>query len=262
MEVEYDDMKLNNEQVAVTFPVSFCIIASVKDFRTDFQRCVESLPINSEVCVLLNRTGETDKLTDVEYQFVNGRKIVIREWVHTDFSFAKARNLCHDIATNDWVMWIDCDEVLAEAQHEGIGDIPALMQGGVGGIMCGQASMTHTNKVLSGGTDDDIEYHNIMQCRIYRRSTGALWEGRCHEQIAQSIQDAGYSVRHSTITVIHNGYSVDKVSLQNKLRRNVKLLTLEMAERGYNDSTLSKYYAVVLSRELSAYIKHGLHESQ
>lgn len=254
-------LPLNNEVTDITFPVSFCVIASDADFRGSFKRCLESLPENSEVCVLLNRKAEAESLSEPQTEYVNGRRLIVQVWQHTDFSFATARNYAHDLATNDWVMWMDCDEVLAVAQHEGIGDIPDMMPKGVGAVMAGQASMSHAKKIFESGLDTDIEYVNFMQCRLYKRSTGAKWEGRCHEQIAQSISEAGFSFRHSTITIIHNGYSVDKQSLQNKIVRNVKLLLAEVAERGLDGSDLSKYYASVLNRELSAYVKYNIQQT-
>lgn len=234
-----------------TYAAAFCIIATPKDVTPDrLQLCLSTLPKNAQVCILLNSEGAEESLSPIDVDTRERQTIRSREWKWKkgQFSFAKARNLCHEMATKDWAFWIDCDELLCEAQHDGIEYATAAHGGGVGGFHCGQASMTRYTTLASGG---DPEYINIKQLRLYRLGCGFAWEGHAHEQIAHSVRGAGYSVVDTTITVIHNGYSQSDAELANRLKRNAKLIGRWLYE---NDEAheLAAYYRGVYVRELSA----------
>lgn len=235
------------------FPVSFVVIASITDMNTHLQGMMRTLPSNSEVCILVNEEGDTDSLSEVDVKTTNTMVVRSRKWVYPrgEFSFAKARNYADEMATNDWVFWMDCDERLPEFQHEGIQAAATIFGGGIGGVMAGQASLSTANIEMANDQEHLGDYINIRQCRMYRRSTGARWVGRCHEQIYDSIREAGYTVRASTITIVHNGYSISRDSLLAKIKRNVALLCRTCYEFG-SAHRLSGYYRACLHRELSA----------
>ena len=240
------------DEGAGNFPCSFVVIASERDMMEHMQGMLRTLPPNAEVCVLVNGEGDEESLTDELVQTTGTMVMRSRRWTYKrgEFSFAKARNLAHEMATHDWVFWIDCDERLPEFQHHGIREA-CNFGGGIGGIMAGQASLS-TVRIHLGQDNEGIgDYVNIRQLRMYRRSTGALWVGHCHEQIYPSIVKAGYTVKASTITIVHNGYSGDAASISAKIRRNVALLCRTCHELGMNHEQAPFFYAC-LHRELNA----------
>ena len=233
-----------------TFPIAFCIIATKQDFSDHAMFMMRSLPEDAQICVLLNREGATESITDLKVQDCPKRTIRSKEWIYepNTFSFSKARNLCHELTTKEWVFWIDCDEVLAHVQHEGIKRAVEIHGGGVGGFIAGQASMSYFDKLLGA---EEATYSNISQLRLYRANCGFEWEGHAHEQIVPSIRKRGYTIVDTTITVIHNGYSGDADVLHSKLERNVTLIGRWLAENEGHD--LYKFYREIYVRDA-----HGL----
>ena len=237
-----------------SYPVSFCVIASVKDMQEHLLRMLRTIPTGAEVCILLNEQGKEDALTDVIVNADSKHIIRSRKWTYErgTFSSAKARNLAHDMATTGWIFLIDCDELLCEAQHEGIADATVLHGGGVGGFMAGQASLSVFDKELGRSTKG--EYINTAQCRMYRNKCGFTWEGHAHEQIEHQIQAEGYTLVDTTITIVHNGYTGDLDTLRGKLERNSDLIGRWLAENS-KDHALYKHYRELYARDTNALIQ-------
>jgi len=230
-----------------TFGVSFCIIAREQDFG-HLQQCMASLPESAQVCILLNAPGNADEdtITPVDVAYHEGRTVRSRKWTYPKdkFSFATARNYAGQMATCDWIFWIDCDELLAYAQHDGIRYAAFGHGPGVGGFYAAQSSMTRYDQMTGG----QCEYIAIKQLRMYRNHPALKWEGHAHEQIAQSVHDAGYSIVDTSIVVIHNGYSLDDGTLKRKLERNAALIGRWLGE--FPTHTLRRYYEDVYCREI------------
>lgn len=235
-----------------TFPVSFVIIAASKEVEDGtLQRCIGSLPNNAEVCILTNSRGDDNTITNVS-ESVGDRQIIrSRHWTcpENQFSFATARNYAQMMATKEWLFWIDCDELLAHAQHDGIAHAAISAGPGVGGYYAGQLSLSRFATILEQGAG---EYHAEKQLRLYRKHPGVYWEGHAHEQIAHRIRACGYTVVESSIGIIHNGYSLDDATLVSKVKRNYTLIGRWMHENG-DTHELSRYYRETLGRDLSAY---------
>lgn len=239
------------EPMRDTFPCSFLIIARPEDVAPGkLQLTIASLPKTAQVCILLNKEGgpDEDTITPIDVAEHDGRTIRSRLWTYPKgrFDFAAARNLCHTLSTKDWGFWIDADEMLCEAQHDGIAYATAAHGGGVGGFHCAQSSMTRYPQIMEG---KDPEYIAIKQLRLYRLNCGFRWEGYAHEQIAHSVRGAGYSIIDTTITVVHNGYSYSDAELLAKVKRNGRLIGRWLADNTERHS-LHAYYTDVYIREL------------
>lgn len=238
------------EPMRDTYPISFLIIARPEDVAPGrLQNAIKSLPKNAQVCVLLNKEGgkDEDTITEIDVAEHEFRTIRSRLWTYPkgQFDFSRARNLCHTLATKSWGFWIDCDEMLCEAQHDDIAYATYGHGGGVGGFHCCQSSMTRYPQIMEG---KDPEYIGIKQLRLYRLDCGFTWEGYAHEQIAHSVRAGGYTIVDTTITVVHNGYSYSDAELLAKVKRNAKLIGRWLA---FNDShELTAYYNEVYVREL------------
>jgi hypothetical protein len=244
---------------AGTYPVSFCIIATAEEFLQRGQRLLRSIPTDAEVCVLVNReakAGEAVGLGPIK-QHDCAIDLKTREWLYEPgtFCFATARNHAQDMANHDWVFWLDCDEVLVHSQHVGIRDLARELPKGFGGVVAGQASLSDYGEEEKNAIGN---YVNIGQVRMYRKSTGARWYGRCHEQIAESITSSGYALKRTDITVVHSGYVLSKDALTRKLRRNTWLLALQFVEMGMNHP-LAPSYLEMLVRDAGGLIKIGGH---
>jgi hypothetical protein len=240
-----------------TFGVSFCIIARPEDLKA-LSRCMASLPNNAQVCILLNEPHKGEgEITEVDVALHPQRTVRSQLWKYPagKFSFAMARNLCQAMATCEWIFWIDCDEMLAHAQHDGINYAAYGHGAGVGGFYAAQAHMTRYPQMLGG----DCEYASVKQLRLYRNVPALRWEGYAHEQIAHAVRGAGYSIVDTSLVVIHNGYSEDDGALIRKLERNATLIGRWLGDHPKHE--LRRYYEDVYVREISSLrqleSKHG-----
>jgi len=82
---------------AGSFPVSFCIIATVEEFTQRGRGMLGTLPIDAEVNVLLNGEGDADSLSEIT-ELSEYPKLRTRTWTYPkgdapfdNFSFAQAR---------------------------------------------------------------------------------------------------------------------------------------------------------------------------
>lgn len=240
---------------AGSYPVSFCIIATEEDFKERGMGMLQSLPVSAEVNVLINKEGTADTLSEIETvsQHPLLRK---RVWTYAPdtFSFAEARNHAHDMATHDWVFWIDCDERMNPMQHRDIYNLAEELPGGYGGIMAQQVSLRTVSEHFGERTDGRGEYEAIGQCRMYRKSTGVRWYGHCHEQIADPLEQLGYKLLATDITITHGGYVIGRDQLTAKLERNARLL---LKQTSTMDKNHPMYFAYcdMLVRDMGGWIQ-------
>jgi len=165
-------------------------------------------------------TGSTDRTPIIASQF--GAELYFYEWEN---DFSKARNYGLLFARYPWVFVIDHDEELNKQSF--VQNAHLLEQPNVGGIR------VHIVNHVQRGDSYTKTHHTYT--RIFRNDPRIRFEGPIHEQIAQSILDAGFELIESDITIDHYGYStinIDKVS------RNRKILEKTLAENPDDDWSL------------------------
>ena len=79
----------------------------MKNEEVMLPRVMESIKGVDEI--ILCDTGSTDKTVEVAEQYVGKGNVKFIQW---EDSFCKARNYAKSFATGDWILSIDCDEVL------------------------------------------------------------------------------------------------------------------------------------------------------
>lgn len=239
---------------AGAFPVSFVCIVNAADAHEHLEGMMATLPNNAEICLLFNEEGsDFGELSPIDVKTNGGHVVRSQKWTYAkgEFSFAHARNLASKLATHKWVFHIDADERLCEFQHHGIAKATTLFGEGVAGILVGQASLSLVREALGFDPEGMGDFINVRTLRMYRNDLGFQWLGDCHEQIIHSIKDAGYSVKASTITLVHNGYSGSADSIKAKLKRNVVLLCQTCNDLGFEHPHAAYFYAC-LRRELNS----------
>jgi len=219
-----------------TFPVSFMLITHDMDAKL-LQGFMDTMPKGAEVCILHNSKGEEESLSEVEVTQHGTLTIRLRRWVYVgDFHFAQARNLCDELATNEWCMWLDTDDRLMHCQHSLLRKFATECPAGYGGAWAGVCS--YEPSFEPGGKG---RITSAYQLRLYRKSVGARWEGRVHEQIHSSIQGKGYNTAETSVIINHVGYMGSNESRIAKLRRNFDLLTKQVAE-GASSPFLQEFF--------------------
>jgi len=193
--------------------LSLCMI--VRDEEELLPQCLAAVAGAVDEIVIVD-TGSTDATIEIARSF--GARVIEHEWTG---SFAEARNMSFDAAGGDWLMYLDADEVLVREDAE-------LLRSLTGRTWREAFYLSETN--YTGELDDGTAVtHNAL--RLFRNRPEYRFEGRLHEQIANSLP--GYlpeRIEATGVRIEHYGYLGVVRDSREKSRRNIELLRLELAE--------------------------------
>ena len=207
--------------------LSVCIIA--KNEENMIRDCLESVKDISNDIIIVD-TGSTDRTKSIALQYTS--KVLNYEW---NDDFAAARNYCLDQAKNDFILSIDCDERLINP--ESVDSMLSRIKDNTGGVMVKVVSYNDKN--------DGKDVFNSKMIRLFRNDPKIRFEGIIHEQVLNSIIDAGYKLADSEIEFLHEGYNHDAVTMRKKQKRNLDLLirqTKANPNNAYNLFQLARTY--------------------
>jgi tetratricopeptide (TPR) repeat protein len=140
-------------------------------------------------------------------------------------SFSVARNKSLDFARGEWIFWMDSDDTidaqngrrlraLADCQH------PPDVVGYVMQVHCPEPEQ-------DGQTDVTVVDH----VKLFRNRPEFRFEFRIHEQIIPALRRAGGEIVRTDIHVVHSGADHSPAGQQRKLKRDLRLLKLDLRER-------------------------------
>jgi glycosyltransferase involved in cell wall biosynthesis len=199
--------------------ISACMI--VRDEERVLERCLESIAgAYDELCIV--DTGSRDHTPFIAQQ-ARAKFRVLTNWNDADgriADFAATRNSALEMATGDWVLWIDADEVLIASGAQRIRR--CVLRRDVAGISV---------VLKSGGA-------RWSSVRIFRRSPSVRFVGRIHEWVELS----GLVVSEPRI-VIRN--KPDKIGKESSASRDLRLCTAALAANP-NDTRMILYLARAL----------------
>lgn len=182
--------------------LSACMI--VKDEERFLGRCLESIR-NAVDEIIVVDTGSTDRTVEIARRY--GAKVYFHAWNN---SFSEARNYSIQYATGDWILQIDADETLEQA------DIPLLHR-------AIQSNLYNAIYVaIHNAIPDGVSKHYFE--RVFRRGK-AHYEGIVHNQLI--VEGAKAS---SEIRLYHIGYNLDEEQMRRKRERTIALLRKQIEE--------------------------------
>lgn len=188
--------------------LSVCIIA--KNESEVIGRCLECVKSFADEIVVVD-TGSTDNTKEIAARYTD--KVFDFEWIN---DFAAARNFSFSKATKDYVMWLDCDDIIDEDNQRAIQEVKASLQ--------------------TFGCDAFLAFYcyapsrTIAVTRIIKRGT-CHWEGFVHEYLISKTRRIGlnFTVTHSKP---ESSYERDNERNLNifrmKLKENVKFTTRDI----------------------------------
>ncbi|MGL4875952.1 MAG: glycosyltransferase [Clostridium sp.] len=186
--------------------ISLCIIS--KNEENLIRECIESAKdIASEIIVL--DTGSKDRTIEIAKEY--GAKVYNEEFY---YDFANLRNKCIQKATKDWILFLDCDEVLEDSKK--VLDI------------LDEVSNEVAISLRIGSYLDEVRRSEDNIIRLFRRDENIKFEGRIYETVEESIKK-NYSedkIKYSSIKIKHYGSDKEKVDLNRKINRNLKIFSL------------------------------------
>jgi tetratricopeptide (TPR) repeat protein len=197
--------------------LSVTVIA--RDEEATLPACLASAAGLADEVVVVD-TGSADRTRDVAA--AHGARVLDFPW-RDDFAAARNEALRH--ATGDWVLWLDADDRLDDANRDKLRDLLAGL---------GDDNAAFVLKNRSGHGRDAT---TVDQVRLFRNHPDARWEYRVHEQILPALRRAGFALHFTDIVIHHAGYQ-DPALTRRKLERNLRLLLLEQAEQPDDPFTL------------------------
>lgn len=146
--------------------------------------------------------GETRKVSEKD-------GIAFHHWGYDVFNFSDARNHALSLVKTDWAIMLDIDERLQIFKEDVsfIESLPKDVYGAKVRLNC------FTNEGDCGGT---YEVTRIMRKQVKYRYY-------CHETVTHWIEENGFRIVASPLTIRHDSYS-DKELLPIKLQRNYHLI--------------------------------------
>jgi glycosyltransferase involved in cell wall biosynthesis len=179
--------------------LSVCIIA--KNESEVIGRCLDCVKSFADEIVVVD-TGSTDNTKEIASKYTD--KVFDFEWID---DFAAARNFSFSKATKDYVMWLDCDDIIDEDNQRAI-------------LGCKQTLSTL-------GCDTFLARYYIGQSttttvtRIIKRGS-CQWVGFVHEYLASTTR------RYTLDFTIRHGKPAS--SVERDSGRNLRIFMKKMAE--------------------------------
>ena len=203
--------------------LSLCMI--VRDEAAMLAACLESAAGLADEIIVVD-TGSEDETPEIARSY--GARVIRFAW-RDDFS--AARNASLDAATGDWILWLDADERLREAEHN---RVRSLISSG--------AHDAYLVPILSPKPNGPQVTRGH---RLFRNGRRVRFAGRIHEQIGPSLDRAGYRIGAADIAIDHLGYNLPAEKQRDKNARNLRLLELardESPRNAYVRFTLAQCY--------------------
>ncbi len=167
--------------------VSLCMI--VKNEENTIERCLDSVKDLVDEIIIVD-TGSTDRTKEIVANFTD--KVLDFEWVD---DFAAARNFAFDQATQDYILWLDADDVFLIEDQTKFSELKSQLDSSYDSITMVYSLATDEN---SGVTS------SLRRNRLVKRDKHFKWIGAVHEYL-----EVWGNIFHSDIKVTHKSIDHD-----------------------------------------------------
>lgn len=217
--------------------LSVCII--VKNQQKELETCLKSLaPLQAEIIVV--DTGSSDQSRQIAKNYTKS----VYDYTWCD-DFSKAKNYAIKQAANEMVLILDSDEFLESFAKEQMESYLREKKDQVGRIR-------RRNLLVKEGVEQINEewVNRIFSKELFQ------YAGKIHEQVIalQKEDPMDYKTYEMPFVIKHTGYLGTKEQLEEKAKRNLKLLLIQLQEQGEDPYILyqiGKSYALLKEAELA-----------
>ncbi len=198
-------MYKNNREI----PISICIIAKneeehMREFLESIRKAFAGRPV--EIVVL--DTGSADRTREIAVELAD--KVADFKWI-SDFSAARNRSI--ELASHEWILVLDCDENVMEADFDDMQRFIWEEPKNIGQLL------RHNHYEMNG---TDAVYNDRVERFFDRRIFH--YEAPIHEQVLPKKSSSVYYTLPINLEVDHSGYTGDAEKLKAKAERNNELL--------------------------------------
>ncbi len=190
----------------------------VRNEQTYLGRCL-GLVANAVDEIVVVDTGSTDRTREIAARF--GARVISCAW---ESDFSKARNRGLEVAGGRWILVLDADEQLLEADRGALLQLVAEQTPETG------PPRTAFNFRQRNSSDGGRTGMIVPSIRLFPNLPEVRYEWPIHEQVATSLARAGIPIRESSISILHDGYS-DPGRNSEKQRRNREILRAQVGSR-------------------------------
>lgn len=185
---------------------SISLAMIVKNEEHHLRGCLSSSAPYVDEMIIVD-TGSTDSTAAIAREF--GATVVAAEWTG---NFSEARNISLGHAGGEWILYLDADERLVNGGnlHRLTSDRSAWAY----------SMLIQGKHHLATGIVDQVNAYP----RLFRRHPNIRFEGVVHEQIHPSLRRLGKKIVPSDVVIEHLGYGESYEKVQEKSRRNIRLL--------------------------------------
>ncbi len=164
--------------------ISLCMI--VKNEEATIERCLRSVEQIVDEIIIVD-TGSTDKTKELVKQFTDN--IYDFEWID---DFSAARNYAFSKATQEYILWLDADDVILDQDCQKLLELKATLSR--------EIEVLTMLYYLSFDTNGNVLYQ-IRRERLVKREKNYQWMGAVHEFLAaKGIQlDTEIAVAHKPV---------------------------------------------------------------
>lgn len=228
--------------------LSLCMI--VKDEEKYIESCLKSVKEYVDEIIIVD-TGSTDKTVEICKSL--GAQVFTFSW---NGSFSDARNYGLELATGDWILWLDADEEVDASDAKRLRDIfeyDALL-----------LSIHLIN--YYGNKPDPNNTFEIGCIRLFKNNKGFKFVNKIHEMLngdeVLNISGGNFAVKQTPIKVYHYGYLDFVNSDKKKSQRNIGMLEEELKQKGHSPwfeyHIASEYYNLKKYKEALDHVNHSI----
>lgn len=188
---------------------SLSVIMIVKNEERRLPDCLASVRSIADE-IVIGDTGSTDGTVAVAERF--GARVLRVEW-RDDFAYARNRVL--EAARGDWMLHLDADEALDPDGARRIREIVDADGEGADAIWLTLANYTNDHRSWRWVPADPGDpyargyagYLKTELTRLFRKMPGVEYREIVHENIGQSLEEAGARQRSEPILIHHYGFA-------------------------------------------------------
>ena len=184
--------------------LSVCLI--VKDEESLIEACLSAIPRELGELIVVD-TGSKDRTREIASCF--HPKLYDFEWRD---DFAAARNFAASMATREWILFIDADEIITPSGYREI--VRAMLNQRVDAY--GSILRNYSNDLSVKGWRSMVSigdypalvsnfsgFYDSAMVRLYRNYRWIRWERPIHETVVSSCRQLSYQIQSSAIVIHH-----------------------------------------------------------
>lgn len=168
------------------YPVTISLCMIVKNEEETLARCLSSVqPVVDEIVIV--DTGSEDRTRDIASAYTG--RIYDFEWID---DFSAARNFAFSKATQDYILWLDADDILQPEDAARLAELKRGLDWDADAV-----SMTY----LLAFDDHGNVTSSLRRNRLVKREKQFRWVGAIHEylEVRGKIVQSGINITHSRV---------------------------------------------------------------